>query len=185
MLRGLRGELCTVTLLLIFVGCETTGHKSSSVSRVPLSRHPPAELGGSVSFSSGILHVGDIPGRWKSPPFLENTSRDCSALRATEQPQAAAGLGCFYPMVTFSMEFLVQGLKTFRCQFACCWIGLFQQIEEAKASGEMSTQANSDTCSGIFSFSQRCPTLCVDKRSKTDVLMINIFGRIQIYRWEW
>lgn len=38
---------------------------------------------------------------------------------------------------------------------------------------------------GFFiQWSQHCPTLCVEKRSKTEVLMINISRRIQISRNE-
>lgn len=33
--------------------------------------------------------------------------------------------------------------------------------------------------------SQLCPVLCVEKRSKTDVLMMNTFRRILISRCEW
>lgn len=64
------GELCTVTLLLIFVGCEPSGIKALLWAGSHLQARHRDELGGTVSFSSSIVHVKDIPGGLQTPSPL-------------------------------------------------------------------------------------------------------------------
>lgn len=51
-------------------GLWTITHKRPSVSRVP---SPGTSLGGTVRFSSSIIHVEDIPWRWEPPPVTCRT----------------------------------------------------------------------------------------------------------------
>lgn len=58
-------------------------------------------------------------------------------------------------------------------------------IKGSKQVGK-GTFANSNVLWDFLTqWSQRCPILCVEKRSKTSIMMINIFRRILISRYEW
>lgn len=132
-----------------------------------------------------LVHGKDIPGRLQTRHLWE-TLLACRTHSGIVLSLLLQSLGLLLPLdnifhgicgAAFG-QFQIQGSLSLR------WV-VSAVIKESKQVGK-GTFANSNVLWDFLTQrSQRCPILCVEKRSKTSILMINIFRRILISRYEW
>lgn len=133
-----------------------------------------------------LVHRKDIPGRLQTRHLWE-TLLAWRTHSGIVLPSLLRSLGLLLPCDKMFRGISGATFGRFQMQVSLSlgWI-VSAVVRESKQVGR-GTFATSSMCYGIFltQWSQRCPILCVEKRSKTNIMMINIFRRILISRYEW
>lgn len=168
-----------------FCGLWSNTHKSASVSRVPSPGTSPRGAGWCSAVLKWLSFTGKtFQGDYKTRHLWETllTWRTHSGIVLSSLLQS---LGLLLPLDNIFHGICGAAFGWYQMQgsLSLGWV-VSAVIKESKQVGK-GTFANSNVLWDFLTqWSQRCPILCVEKRSKTSIMMINIFRRILISRYE-